>query len=116
MDQTTPRLHSFPGQDATRWISEYREEILASKDAATIAAYTRILSMLQGKKSACPKISFCPETADGSRERPVKYRSSPHGLRYNIINVIHVLLLFINDSKQQRDLIVKIHYLPYISL
>ncbi|BCL78993.1 tyrosine recombinase XerD [Ktedonobacteria bacterium brp13] len=37
-------IQPFPGQDAETWITAYREEILASKDAATIATYTRILT------------------------------------------------------------------------
>jgi site-specific recombinase XerD len=36
-------VSAFPGQDAEQWISTYRDEVLASRDAATIAAYTRIL-------------------------------------------------------------------------
>jgi site-specific recombinase XerD len=36
-------VSTFPGQDAEQWISAYRDEVLASRDAATIATYTRIL-------------------------------------------------------------------------
>lgn len=33
----------FPGQDIEQWIAVYRDEVLASRDAATIATYSRIL-------------------------------------------------------------------------
>jgi hypothetical protein len=38
------RISPFPGQDADAWIAAYRDEVLQSKDAATIDAYCRILT------------------------------------------------------------------------
>ncbi len=40
----TSNVSPFPGQDANSWITAYQEEVLASKDAATIATYLRILN------------------------------------------------------------------------
>ena len=43
MEIASTRIHPFPAQEADVWILAYRDEVLASKDAATIATYLRIL-------------------------------------------------------------------------
>ena len=43
MDEAQASTKPFPNQGAAAWIDAYQEEILTTKDEATIEAYTRIL-------------------------------------------------------------------------
>lgn len=43
MDSNTAKIQPFPSPDIETWIEEYKQEVLAAKDPATIDAYTRVL-------------------------------------------------------------------------
>jgi site-specific recombinase XerD len=43
MESSTANIHPLPLPNITTWTEEYQQEILATKDPATIDAYTRIL-------------------------------------------------------------------------
>ncbi len=43
MDTVPAEIQPFFSQEASIWIAVYAEEVLATKDEATIEAYTRIL-------------------------------------------------------------------------
>jgi site-specific recombinase XerD len=49
-----PEIHPFFSQDAGIWIAVYAEEVLATKDEATIEAYIRILEKFAGWLSLRP--------------------------------------------------------------
>ena len=64
MNEVQASTKPFPNQGAAAWIDAYQEEILTTKDEATIEAYTRILEKFAVWLSLHPGNSgrFHPQT------------------------------------------------------